>query len=205
MAFKINGYSGSVSNFSGPSDSYYTAKNRFNTILEQKLGVSSTDSQTSTGTTTTSATKATAAAIASDVTLKSGATAEEINEKLSGTALYGLGGAFAEAEKKYGVNAWFLTGLAIQESGYGTSRIAADKNNLFGFQAYDASPYASAKQFSSEEEGIDYVAKYLSDQYLSESGKYYNGLSIADIGKRYATDQNWASAITQLLGNLVGA
>lgn len=77
---------------------------------------------------------------------------------------------FYYAEQEYGINGIFLASLAIHESGWGTSRIALDKNNLFGYQAYDASPYISAKQFETYEEGIDLVARVLIKYYLNSSG-----------------------------------
>ena len=66
---------------------------------------------------------------------------------------------FYYAEQEYGINGVVLASLAIHESGWGTSKIALNKNNLFGYQAYDNSPYASSKQFDSYSEGIDLVAR----------------------------------------------
>jgi beta-N-acetylglucosaminidase len=115
----------------------------------------------------------------------------------------GLGRSFVEAEQKYGVNALFLTSLAIHESAYGSSKIAKDKNNLFGFAAYDGSPYSSARTFTTKEQGIDHVASYLSENYLTEGGKYYGGATVEGVGKRYATDPNWANAIRQIIDKLM--
>lgn len=126
-----------------------------------------------------------------DVTVPSTVSADFINKRLAGTNMAGLGQAFKNAEKKYGVNAIFLTGLAIHESDYGRSQIARAKNNLFGFMAYDATPFSSAGYFESFEAGIDYVARYLSQHYLTPGGQFYNGKSMAAINKRYATDQSW--------------
>ena len=126
-----------------------------------------------------------------DVTVRSTVSAEFINRRLAGTNMAGLGQAFKNAEKKYGVNAIFLTGLAIHESDYGRSQIAQVKNNLFGFMAYDSSPFSSAGYFDSFEAGIDHVARYLSQHYLTEGGQFYSGKSMAAINKRYATDQSW--------------
>ncbi len=196
MSIKINSQ---FTGFSGPSQDYYKATNRFNQILSQKLGQKSAVSKT------VSVEKSTGQPIdVSDVTLKSHASANEIDEKLKGTDLEGLGQAFVNAENKTGVNAWFLTGLAAHESGFGTSRIAQDKNNLFGFMAYDRSPYKSAKTYGTKEDGIMDVADYLSQAYLSENGKYYNGKSIDAIGQKYATDPNWANAITSHLKKMLG-
>lgn len=139
-----------------------------------------------------------------NVTQKSMMSVSEIDEKLKGTRLEGLGGSFKQAEEKYGVNAMFLLGLAIHESDFGNSKIARDKNNLFGFKAYDRSPYRSAQSFSSLKEGIDTVARYLSENYLRKDGKYFNGLSIRDIGKKYATDPRWAQGIERRIKSLLG-
>lgn len=201
MANKIDLNTKIISGFQGPSQSYYTAKNRFDEILRSKLGVQAGSPVAGI---TGAATMATGiASVYDDVRLNSGASASDIDAKLAGTNLEGLGESFVNAEQKYGVNAWFLTGLAIHESGYGSSKIATDKNNVFGFQAYDASPYESARTFASKEEGVDVVAKYLSEAYLTPGGTYYNGVSIDNIGKRYATDPNWAAAIKKHMANLL--
>lgn len=201
MANKIDFNSKIISGFQGPSQSYYTAKNRFDEILRNKLGVQTSSPMTALNGAAVMATSI--GSVYDDVRLKSGASASEIDAKLAGTNLEGLGESFVNAEQNYGVNAWFLTGLAIHESGYGSSKIATDKNNVFGFQAYDASPYESARTFASKEEGVDVVAKYLSEAYITPGGTYYNGVSIDSIGKRYATDPNWAAAIKKHMANLL--
>lgn len=202
-----------VSSFEGPSQSYYDAKNRFESILRDKLGVSTGTSQGYGVADTTVASNLSAMNntssvysvnnVYSDVRLGSGATADAINAKLEGTGMAGLGDAFVAAEANYGVNAWFLTSVAAHESGYGTSKIAQDKNNLFGFQAYDSSPYASAATFASKADSVDYVAKYLSENYLKEGGSYYNGVSIDSIGKSYATDPEWSTKVKKVMANLL--
>ena len=130
-----------------------------------------------------------------DVTVPSTVSADFINSRLEGTNMAGLGQAFKKAEKNYGVNAIFLTGLAIHESDYGRSQIAQVKNNLFGFMAYDSSPFSSAGYFESFDACIDYVARYLSQHYLKPDGMYYNGKSIAAINTRYASDKGWSEKI----------
>lgn len=201
MSFKINLNTNINTGASAPtpSQSYYNTTTRFQSILSSKLGVnaSSTTSASSDGLGQT-------LIDFQDLTKVSGATASEIDRALAGTEMEGLGASFVEAEEKYGVNAWFLTGLAAHESNFGTSSIAQAKNNLFGFQAYDSSPYQSAKSFDSFEEGIDSVAAYLKENYLSSSGKYFNGLGISDVNQKYATDENWANAITNHINTMIG-
>ena len=113
---------------------------------------------------------------------------------------------FYYAEQSYGINGVFLAAIAIHESGYGTSNIAVNKNNLFGYMAYDSSPYLSAKTFDSYSEGIDLVARVLIKYYLNEKGtlvysgeiadgRYYSGKTINSVNKYYATDTNWTNSV----------
>lgn len=99
---------------------------------------------------------------------------------------------FIKAEDKYGINAIFLLAIANHESAYGTSRIAQDKNNLFGFNAVDSDPYNKASDFKDLNEGILEVGKMIKKLYLEEDGRYFNGYSAEAIGKNYSSDPNWA-------------
>ena len=110
--------------------------------------------------------------------------------------------AFYDAEKKYNINGVFLASIAIHESGWGKSNIANDKHNLFGFGAYDASPYESALTFETYAEGVDVVAAWLVNNYLNASGTvlndgtiakgtYYNGANVSGVNVRYASDPEW--------------
>lgn len=120
---------------------------------------------------------------------------------------------FYYAEKEYGINGIFLASLAIHESGWGTSSIALNKKNLFGYQAYDKNPYSFSKQFDSYSEGIDLVARVLVKYYLNDNGtkifggdiadgRYYSGSTIKSVNKHYATDSNWSNAIFSIMKGL---
>lgn len=87
---------------------------------------------------------------------------------------------FYYAEQEYGINGIFLAAIAIHESAWGTSRIALDKNNLFGYMAYDDSPYESSMSFSDYSEGIDLVARVLIKYYLNPAGTEIYGGNIAE-------------------------
>ncbi|MDA8212150.1 MAG: glucosaminidase domain-containing protein [Clostridia bacterium] len=134
-----------------------------------------------------------------DLRKPSGVSARTIDKFLAGTPLAGLGKAFILAEQQWAVSARYLTAHAVLESGWGRSKIAQDKHNLYGFQAYDSSPYASARAFPSFEECIKYVAQYVARNYLNPDGKYCNGPSLRGMNKRYATDQKWADKIASLM------
>ena len=52
--------------------------------------------------------------------------------------LEGLGVCFQRMEEKYSINSIILLSIAILESGYGLSKLAKEKNNLFGLDANDS-------------------------------------------------------------------
>ena len=113
---------------------------------------------------------------------------------------------FYYAEKQYNVNGVFLAAVAIHESGWGGSSIANNKNNLFGYGAYDRNPYESSYQFNDYSEGIDLVARVFAKYYLNPAGTkiydgnkaagtYYNGPTLSGVNVRYASDKNWANGV----------
>ena len=120
---------------------------------------------------------------------------------------------FYYAEKQYKINGVFLASIAIHESNWGTSSIAINKRNLFGYGAKDANPYGGAYEFASYAESIDLVARALVKYYLNPagtkiydgeiaSGVYYNGSTISDVNKKYASDDNWANSVYQHMKQL---
>jgi len=113
---------------------------------------------------------------------------------------------FYYVEQVYGINGVFVAALGIHESGWGTSRIALNKKNLFGYGAYDMNAYASAYKYDGYVAGIDMIARVLMKNYLNPkgtciyngeiaSGKYYNGNTVSAVNKKYATDKNWANSV----------
>lgn len=124
------------------------------------------------------------------VLIRSAASGRDIDRAFAvvgAPALVGLGKTFKEAERKTGINALFLAAIALHESGKGTSNIAIQKNNLFGWGAYDSDPFESAYSFATREIGILYVASRLRDLYIDSWGLE----TIDDIGRRYASDSGW--------------
>ena len=113
---------------------------------------------------------------------------------------------FYNMDKKYNMNGVFLASIAIHESAWGTSKIANDKKNLFGYGAYDRSPYESSNLFDGYADGIETVAKALVKYYINEEGtpiydgevakaSYYNGSTIEDVNQRYASDKEWHNKV----------
>lgn len=113
---------------------------------------------------------------------------------------------FYNMEKKYNINGIFLASMAIHESAWGTSQIAQDKKNLFGYGSYDSTPYESSFEFETYAEGIETVAKSLVKYYLNPSGTkiydgetaagwYYNGPTLEGVNTRYASDKDWHNKV----------
>ena len=109
---------------------------------------------------------------------------------------------FYNAEQKYKINGILLAAIGIHESAWGTSKLATEKKNLFGYMAYDRDPYNSAKLFETYEEAINTVAEALSSRYLhaagtkitdglTASGTYFNGTTVKSVNIRYASDELW--------------
>ncbi|MGL4772591.1 MAG: glucosaminidase domain-containing protein [Clostridium sp.] len=115
----------------------------------------------------------------------------------SDSALRNSGQAFIDAQDKYGVNALLMLGVAINESGWGNSSLAKNKNNIFGLEAYDSTP-GDAKQFISVAHCIDEFANYwISRGYGDpQDWRFYGGfLGNKDKGAnvKYASDPFWGS------------
>ena len=113
---------------------------------------------------------------------------------------------FYYIEKQYNINGIFVAAVGIHESAWGTSKIALQKNNLFGYGAYDSNPYNGAYEFSNYSESIDLLARVFVKYYLNSSGTsiyggekavgiYYNGATLSGVNTKYASDKNWANAV----------
>ena len=120
-----------------------------------------------------------------------------INGKISSTSkLKDLGKDFVNNQNTYGVNALLMASIAINESGWGDSSIAKNKNNLFGLNAVDASPSQSANYYSSVSTCIkDFAETYMSKKYLNPNGSNYRGAYLGNkasgINVQYASDPYW--------------
>ena len=113
---------------------------------------------------------------------------------------------FYYIEEQYNINGVFVAAVGIHESAWGTSKIARDKNNLFGYGAYDSNPYNGAYTFEDYAEAIDLVARVFVKYYLNPkgtsiydgevaNGKYYSGNTLASVNKKYASDNGWARKV----------
>ena len=113
---------------------------------------------------------------------------------------------FYYIEKQYNINGMFVAAVGIHESAWGTSKIALNKNNLFGYGAYDSNPYNGAYTFDDYAEAIDLVSRVFVKYYLNPkgekiydgqtaNGRYHSGNTLSAVNKKYATDKNWAKGV----------
>ena len=152
-------------------------------------------------------------------------TAKELNDAIAslvGTSeksygrtskLRNLGDSFISNQNKYGTNALLMLAVAANESAWGCSNIAAQKNNLFGHAAYDSDPNGSANGYSSVEYSIYYhAANFVSKGYLDPvtDSRYY-GANLGDkasgMNVKYASDPYWgekAAAVCWRIDNYLG-
>ena len=125
--------------------------------------------------------------------------------------MYNLGSAFITNQNLYGANGALVYGVAGNESAWGTSGYALNRNNLFGHSAYDSNPN-SADYYSSPAESVAiHAEKFISEGYLDPCdwsdtlGNGYNssiclkgryngghlGNKASGINVKYASDPYW--------------
>jgi LysM repeat protein len=141
--------------------------------------------------------------VSSNILSKSGLGLEQMNAVLAGHGvLSGLGGAFQTVENSQGVNAVFGMAQAALETGWGTSAIAVDKNNLFGITAYDSNPYGDASAYNTRDDCILYWGQFIKTAYLTPGGAYYVSATPAGVARHWATDPAYAAKIVSIMNSL---
>lgn len=133
-------------------------------------------------------------------------TGEQLDEAIrairSDSGLIGLGNDFVRIGGDKQINAYYIAAHAAWESSWGNSTIAKEKNNLFGYGAYDSCPFECALAFNTKSESIEVVMTNVKRDYLTEGGQYYNGPNLRGMNVRYATDKNWMNGIASIMNSL---
>ena len=133
----------------------------------------------------------------------------ELNNLIGGktdgsSKLRNTGDYFTNSQNTYGVNGLIMAGIAANESGWGTSSICKNKNNLFGLNAVDSSPGTSANTYASVEECIRQFADgWMSRKYLNPKGWTYNGGFLGNkasgVNVKYASDPYWGEKAANII------
>lgn len=115
-----------------------------------------------------------------------------------------------EAQQKSGMSALAILGIGALESGYGTSNIAKNKNNLWGWGASNSNPAGNAKSFSPISQGaLEFANSYIKTYYNGYGAKSIQSAGTGDnaAGKGYAynndgsINSSWASSIGSIMKN----
>ncbi len=115
------------------------------------------------------------------------------------------------AEHKYSVNAFFLIGVEALESGWITSPISRNCNNLGGVCASSAHPSngcgrnsnCSFAYFKSVNDFVDYHANMLHKNYLTPGGSYYHGKSPSAVVTNYCPGcSSWPGNVISIANGL---
>ncbi|MEG1083957.1 MAG: glucosaminidase domain-containing protein [Hydrogenoanaerobacterium sp.] len=129
-----------------------------------------------------------------DITVRQGYRYYTANELEKGLLhdLKPLAPLFIKAQDTYGIDAVFLAAVSAEESGWG--RYKFRDNNIFGFENCD---------YDSLEACINSVASWLHTEYLTPSGRYYEGLGVADINIHYNGRKSWESNVALIMHQIV--
>lgn len=142
---------------------------------------------------------------------KSVYTAEQLNKYLETSSnipftskLKGTGQALVDAQNNYGVNALMALGVAINESAWGNSTIAQQKNNLFGLNAVDSQPGQAANSFATVTDCInDFAKNWISNGYAEPDDWRYSGSNVGNknigVNVNYASDPYWGEKAAQYM------
>lgn len=115
-----------------------------------------------------------------------------------------------QAQAQSGISALALLGIGALESGYGTSNIARQKGNLWGWGAVNSNPMGGAKTFSSNagNAAIEY-AKNLKSLYYDQrgaksiyaigTGDNPSGLGYAYLDDEKTIDTRWPEQIGDIM------
>ena len=136
-----------------------------------------------------------------------------VNVRATGSSLMNnIGDIFIRNQNIYGVNALLSISIAANESAWGTSSIAQQKNNLFGLNAVDSSPGESADVFDSAAACVqDFAKNYISRGYMyPKDWRYFGGHlgnKASGVNVKYASDPYWgekAANIAWMLDSELG-
>ena len=121
------------------------------------------------------------------------------------------GQAFINSQNLRGTNASLMFGVAINESAWGLSKYAQDRNNLFGLGAVDSDP-DKALRFNTVEDCLVYFSyNTISSGYLDGGNWRYRGPHLGDkrsgVNVKYASDPFWgekAASFSYILNSRTG-
>ncbi|MCH5213319.1 MAG: C40 family peptidase [Oscillospiraceae bacterium] len=112
------------------------------------------------------------------------------------------------AQQQTGMSALAILGIGALESGYGTSAIAKQKNNLWGWNATNSNPGGNATTFGSNP-ALQYAQNFMKTYYNGYGAKsiYSAGTGNNPAGKGYAYNNDgsisstWSNSVNGIMRN----
>lgn len=126
-------------------------------------------------------------------------TEENIVKIFEGTSLadHELEKTILEIEKDYGINAYFTIAVMKLESGHGKSKLAKEKNNLFGLNAIDGDAFNKAFSFKTKGESVQKFGQLISENYVD---KGYT--SVEKVASKYCkANPKWSTLVMKIMKN----
>lgn len=125
---------------------------------------------------------------------------------------------FYDISTAAGINPMIMVAIGTHESAYGSSNIANEKLNLWGWGAYDSSPGESAIDFDAEDikegisKGIQEIATSLKEDWATPgtwryeriAGEGRDPTTLDGIGPLYCTTAGWSDLVKQHMLNIFG-
>ena len=121
----------------------------------------------------------------------------------STSKMRGIGSSLTSSQNTYGVNALLTAGIAANESAWGNSNYAMQKNNLFGLNAGDSNPDDSYAYSSVSVCIKAFTETYMSKTYLNPNDGIYWGGFLGNKGSginvKYASDPYWGEKAASMV------
>ena len=118
--------------------------------------------------------------------------------KNSSSKLWNTGDLFVKAQEHFGLNALMVFSQACVESAYGNSYLATNRNNLFGWKAYDSNPNG-ATGYTSVKQCIDQAFRDNIRDYVSTNEPVYYGEHFGNKGSgitmKYASSTTYGLTV----------
>ena len=118
------------------------------------------------------------------------------NDIVNRSQLYDELNSFIAYQNIYGANAMMMLSLSINESAYGKSLLAYNRNNLFGHAAFDNDVERNASRYLDASTSVYSHAKYyINDRYSNPDKTMYYGSFFGDkrsgMNVMYSSDPYW--------------
>lgn len=101
--------------------------------------------------------------------------------------------------EKYELNEIFFCGLIVAESGWNISSSHRNAHNYISMISNE-----KLIKYESDEEGLEAAAKLLHNQYLTESGSFYNGKTLKGVQKVFCPNSTkWVNLVYNCMEQIV--